>query len=116
MPSHTKFFAVLLVAVSCLPAFAQQPTRLSIDWSKTLRVSVTTPTLQVVVNPKLRPGEMVRKAAYEAFRDLNPEYARFVPWFPYPRMAVAEISAPTASGTSWEFGLIDPMTVDFLEA
>jgi hypothetical protein len=119
MPSHAKHLAIFLIAVSCLPAFAQQatrPTRLSIDWTKTLRISVSTPTLQVVVNPKLRPGEVVRTEAYRAFRDLDPEYARFVPWFPYPRLGVAELSAPTAAGTSWDFGLIDPPTVDFLEA
>jgi hypothetical protein len=119
MPSHAKHLAILLIAVSCLPAFAQQasrPTRLSVDWTKTLRISVSTPTIQVVVNPKLRPGEVVRTEAYKAFRNLDPEYARFVPWFPYPRMAVAELSAPTATGTSWDFGLIDPLTVDFLEA
>jgi hypothetical protein len=116
MSSRSKVFAILLVAVSYLPAFARQPTHLSIDWTKTLRVSVTTPTLQVVVNPKLRPGEVVRTEAYRAFRDLNPEYARFVPWFPYPRMAVAELSPPTAAQTYWDFKLIDPLTVDFLEA
>src|SRR5579863_7346374 len=119
MPSHAKYLAAFLIAVSCLPAFAQQTparTHLSIDWAKTLRTSVSTPTLQVVVNPKLRPGEIVRERAYAAVRDLNPQYARFVPWFPYPRMAVAELSAPTASGTSWDFGLVDPLTVDFLEA
>jgi hypothetical protein len=119
MSAYAKQLAILLIAVSCSPAFAQpatQPARLSIDWTKTLRVSVSTPTLQVVVNPKLRPGEVVRTEAYKALRALNPEYARFVPWFPYPRMGVAELSAPTATGTSWDFGLIDPLTVDFLEA
>ena len=119
MPGHAKRLAIFVIAVSCSPAFAQQaahPAQLSIDWTKTLRVSVSTPTLQVVVNPKLRPGEVVREQAYKALRDLNPEYARFVPWFPYPRMAVAELSAPTATETSWDFTLIDPLTVDFLDA
>lgn len=117
MRAHAKHLAILVIAISCTPSFAQgAAARLSIDWTKNLRVSVTTPTLQVVVNPKLRPGEVVREEAYKALRDLNPEYARFVPWFPYPRMAVAELSAPTATQTSWDFTLIDPLTVDFLEA
>jgi len=119
MPVRAKHFAILMIVASCLPALAQQasrPAHLSIDWTKTLRVSVSSPTLQVVVNPKLRPGEVVREQAYKALRDLNPEYARFVPWFPYPRMAVAELLAPTATQTFWDFTLIDPLTVDFLEA
>src|SRR3569623_707975 len=106
MPVRAKHFAILMIVASCLPALAQQasrPAHLPIDWTKTLRVSVSTPTLQVVVNPKLRPGEIVREQAYKALRDLNPEYARFVPWFPYPRMAVAELSAPTATQTFWDF-------------
>ena len=119
MPGYAKRFAIFAIAVSCSPAFAQlavRPPQLSIDWAKNLRVSVSTPTLQVVVNPKLLPGEVVREQAYKALRDLKPEYARFVPWFPYPRMAVAELSAPTATETTWDFTLIDPLTVDFLEA
>jgi len=115
MSACAKQLAIFLMAFSCSPAFAQ-PARLSIDWTKTLRVSVSTPTLQVVVNPKLRPGEVVRTEAYKALRALNPEYARFVPWFPYPRLGVAELSAPTATQTSWDFSLIDPLTIDFLKA
>jgi len=38
-----------------------------------------------------------------------------VPWFPYPKLAVAELEAPTATKTSWDFSLIDPMTLDFFE-
>jgi hypothetical protein len=100
------------------PAVAQQgaPQRLTIDWSKTLRVSVTTPTLQVVVNPKLQPGEIVRKEGYAAFQTLQLQYARYVPWFPYPRMAVPELSPPTATQTFWDFKLVDPPALDFLKA
>ena len=119
MLSSIKHIAAILLLASCLPASAQQttsPPRLSVDWSKTLRTSVSTPTLQVVVNPKLRPDEIVRKMAYASLRDLDPEYARYVPWFPYPRMAVAELQPPTADKTSWDFGLVDPPAVDFFEA
>jgi hypothetical protein len=41
---------------------------------------------------------------------------RYVPWLPYPRLAVAELEAPTKDKTSWDFSLIDPMTIDFLKA
>ena len=49
-------------------------------------------------------------------RDLGADYVRYVPWLPYPRLAVAELEAPTAQKTSWEFSAIDPMTKDFLAA
>jgi len=39
-----------------------------------------------------------------------------VPWLPYPRLGVAELEAPTAEKTSWDFSVIDPMTKDFMAA
>jgi hypothetical protein len=35
---------------------------------------------------------------------------------PYPKLAVAELEPPTQLKTSWDFTLIDPMTLDFLAA
>lgn len=87
-----------------------------IDWSRRLATSTTTPTLQVVVNSKLMPGQAVREGAYRAFRDLDCEYVRYVPWFPYPHMSVAELAPPTATTTSWDFTYADPPTLDFLDA
>ena len=95
---------------------AQQPPVLTIHWDKTTLVSVSTPTLQVVVNPPLRPGEPLSAAAYKAVKDLGADYVRYVPWLPYPKLAVAELEPPTAQKTSWDFSLIDPMTKDFLAA
>lgn len=111
-------FCTLFLCAAIMPATAQQkaPQRLSIDWTKTLRLSITTPTLQVVVNPKLQPGEVVRSEAYKALRDLNLQYARYVPWFPYPHMAVPELSPPGTTKTFWDFRLVDPPAVDFLQA
>jgi hypothetical protein len=53
---------------------------------------------------------------YAALHDLGAENVRYVPWFPYPKLVVAELQPPTAANTSWDFSLIDPMTIDFLEA
>jgi hypothetical protein len=93
-----------------------QDARLTIHWDKTIVVSKSTPTLQVVVNPPLRPGEALGKASYQALRDLGADYVRYVPWLPYPRLGVAELEPPTANKTSWDFSVIDPMTRDFLDA
>jgi hypothetical protein len=95
---------------------AQQALQVTIDWDKTTVVSRSTPTLQVVVNPRLRHGEPLSIASYKAVKDLGADYVRYVPWLPYPRLAVAELDAPTPQKTSWDFSLIDPMTKDFLNA
>ncbi len=41
---------------------------------------------------------------------------RYVPWLPYPKLGVAELQPPSNGKTSWDFSLIDPMTIDFLNA
>jgi hypothetical protein len=103
-----------LLAASTAPA--QQLPPLTIHWDKVTLVSKTTPTLQVVVNPPLRPGQPQGTAAYKALKGLGADYVRYVPWLPYPRLAVAELEPPTPQKTSWDFSLIDPMTRDFLAA
>ncbi|HEY5906800.1 MAG TPA: glycosyl hydrolase family 39, partial [Vicinamibacteria bacterium] len=117
--SHRPQWIALVLFGSMLigPALAQDQTpRLTVDWGKVVGVSKTTPTLQVVVNPPLRRGTPVHDNAFQALRDLQAEYVRYVPWLPYPRLGVAELEPPRDGKTSWDFSLIDPMTVDFLEA
>ncbi len=111
----------LLILVSACTAGvavlnAQQPLQVGIHWDKVTAVSKTTPTLQVVVNPPLRHGEPLSAGAYKAVKELGADYVRYVPWLPYPRLAVAELEPPTTQKTSWDFSLIDPMTKDFLAA
>jgi hypothetical protein len=102
--------------LSGLLAAADAPPAVNISWDVVSRVSRTTATLQVVVNPPLRRGSKIHDRVFEALRDLGPDYARYVPWLPYPRLAVAELQPPAGGKTSWDFSVIDPMTVDFLEA
>jgi hypothetical protein len=90
--------------------------QVTIDWTKTILVSRSTPTLQVVVNPPLRRGSSIHDTVFAALRDLGADNVRYVPWLPYPRLAVSELEPPTATRTSWDFSLIDPMTLDFLDA
>jgi hypothetical protein len=98
-------------------ALAAQPLpAIRVDWSHAVRISQSTPTLQVVVNPMLRPGAKLHDGAFAALKALGANYVRFVPWLPYPRLAVAELKAPTATRTYWDFADIDPITKDFLAA
>lgn len=90
---------------------AQTTPVLDIQWDAVSQVSKTTATLQVVVSPPLRRGSAIHDSAFRALRDLGADYVRYVPWLPYPKLAVAEL-APGA----WDTSLIDPMTVDFLKA
>jgi hypothetical protein len=118
---NMRSFARLSIASLALIATAsmlhgQQLLQLTIDWNKTTAVSKSTPTLQVVVNPPLRPGEPLGAASYRAVKELGADYVRYVPWLPYPRLAVAELEPPTPQKTSWDFSLIDPMTRAFLDA
>src|SRR5882762_10360482 len=103
------------IAVASSPA-AEPVGKVTATWDKVTRVSQTTPTLQVVVNPPLRRGTPVHDNTFKALRDLQADYVRYVPWLPYPKLGVAELEPPKDGKTSWDFSLIDPMTIDFLEA
>jgi hypothetical protein len=122
MLHRTRLLGILLLALARplpaadLSAAAADVPQVTIDWTKTLRISRSTPTLQVVVNPPLRRGSAIHDPVFAALRELGADNVRYVPWFPYPRLAVAELQPPTATNTSWDFSLIDPLTVDFLEA
>lgn len=103
----------------CIGTKAQTPARpapnaISVDWNQTERISKSTPTLQVVVNPMLNPGSPIHDGAFSALKSLGADYVRYVPWLPYPQMAVAELQPPTDDHTTWDFSHIDPITKDFL--
>jgi hypothetical protein len=103
-----------LLAVSS--ALAQTPHRVVVNWGQVEQVSKTTPTLQVVVNPPLRRGSPIHNRVFEALHNLGADYVRYVPWLPYPKLAVAELEPPANGKTSWDFSLIDPMMEDFMNA
>jgi hypothetical protein len=112
-------FTLILCCFS-LATFAQQaspvPNKITVTWEKTIIVSRSTPTFQVVVNPMLRAGSPIHDSAFAAIKALHPDFIRYVPWLSYPKLGVAELEPPTLETTSWDFSLIDPMTHDFLEA
>jgi hypothetical protein len=123
MPTHTlssqRHALLLLLFALVWPAAAtpqDQPLKVSVDWNDAVRTSKTTTTLQVVVNPPLRPGSPIHDPAWQSLRALQADYVRFVPWLPYPRLAVAELEPPTAQHASWDFSLIDPLVADFFTA
>jgi hypothetical protein len=108
--------AALGIASLSVTLYGQTAPSVTINWDKTTVISRSTPTLQVVVNPPLRPGNPLSAASYKAVKELGADYVRYVPWLPYPRLGVAELEAPTPQKASWDFSLIDPVTKGFLDA
>ncbi len=51
-----KSFSLLTLSALAVSSFGQKVT---VSWDKVQGVSKTTPTLQVVVNPPLRPGSAI---------------------------------------------------------
>jgi hypothetical protein len=114
--TRTCSWSCILLVVCVFASSTGAQVKLEVKWDKVEQTSKTSPTLQVVVNPPLRHGTVVSTNAYRAVRELGADYVRYVPWLPYPKLAVAELEPPANDKTSWDFSLIDPMTIDFLEA
>lgn len=115
--THYIIHLIVMSAVACLPAkqlYAQK--KVAISWDKTISVSKTTPTLQVVYNPMLRANSPIHKGTFEALKNMGADYVRYVPWFPYPKAAVVELTAPAKEQTHWDFTYADPVMQDLMEA
>ena len=109
MISITKLpFAVVLLSREAQLSLATSssipsPTH-TIDWNNITAISNTTATLQVVANPILnRKISPIAGALFQKLQELQADLVRYVPWFPYPQYAVAELDPPTATRSSWHF-------------
>lgn len=111
---------ITFTVVSCL--FTSQlnsqnnSNSVTINWDDVVTTSKTTPTLQLVENPMVRKGSPIHDATFKALKDLGADYVRYVPWFPYPKMAVAELKAPANGKTYWDFTLLDSTMNYVMEA
>lgn len=106
----------VLFAVSLFPMYSDAQNTVTVEWDKILLTSKTTPTLQLVENPMVRPGSPIHKNVFKALKDLQADYVRYVPWFPYPKMAVAELAPPTKTNTFWDFTYLDSTMQAVMEA
>jgi len=100
-------FVVTLTSFLICGKLSAQKDSLVIDWNKITGISKTTATLQVVENPKVRPSSPIHANTFRALKELGADYVRYVPWFPYPKMAVAELRRPTKDSTFWDFTYLD---------
>ena len=98
-----RFLVLNIIAFSFWGNLYSQEDSLKVDWNNIVSISKTTATLQVVENPMVRPGSPIHGSTFKALKELGADYVRYVPWFPYPKMAVAELKPPTKDSTFWDF-------------
>lgn len=87
-----------------------------VNWDHVIRESKTNATLQAVVTPLMGPDSPWHDQVWSALRNMDARFVRYVPWLPYPKLAVAELQPPANGKTSWNFSLIDPYTDAFFAA
>ena len=98
-------------------AFAPAPQTVAVEVSsQVMGTSKTVLTVQVCPEPPMTRGGPIHDQAHAALRDLKMSYARLQPWFPYPKLGIAELEAPRGGETFWDFSLVDPIVLDFYVA
>jgi hypothetical protein len=110
--SIRSLFSILALTAA---ATAQTPV-VDVDWTQLGAPTRTAITLQVVENPPLTRTSPIHHAAWQALEDLYTQKTRLALWYPYPRLAVAELKPPAAQETFWDFTQIDPIVEDFFAA
>jgi len=90
--------------------------KVTAKWDKVEQVSRTVPTYQIVESARLRSRSPIHDRVYRNLRDLGAEYGRFQAWYPFPKLAVAELEPPRDGKSYWDFSNMDSIVVDFLEA
>ncbi|CAM4854706.1 unnamed protein product [Rotaria socialis] len=72
------------------------PILIEVSWTTQDYDLHTVPALQVVANPLLaRQFSPIYKEIFANLKQLNAEYTRYAAWFPYPKLAVAELDPPS---------------------
>ena len=111
-----KFVMVQTAALLFYSGLLAQNKMNAINWNNIASVSKTTATLQLVENPMVRNSSPIHQATFKALKELGADYVRYVPWFPYPKMAVAALKAPSGDKTFWDFTYTDSTMQAFMDA
>src|SRR5690242_8055823 len=85
---------LLLLTSNAPMAGADGAIAIAPDWTRITGISRTEVSIQVCVEPPMRRGSPIHDQLFAALRNLKANYARFQPWRPYPKLAVAELYAP----------------------
>ncbi|HEX4006196.1 MAG TPA: hypothetical protein VHX60_08480 [Acidobacteriaceae bacterium] len=105
--------AALFVAQAFAAPDANDTAGVSAQWRKVERKSKTTPTTQILAHAYTLRNDPMHDPEFAALRDLGTNDTRLQLWFSVTRQAVAELKAPTATETSWDFTWIDPLVEDY---
>ncbi len=122
IPALALFMKALLassmpfLSMAALASNAEARIKISPDWDKIVGVSKANVSIQVCPEPPMRRGYPIHDQLFRALHDLGADYARLQPWFPYPKMTVAELRPPENGKTFWDFTLMDQITEDFMLA
>uniref|UniRef100_A0A6B2L0Y4 SUEL-type lectin domain-containing protein n=1 Tax=Arcella intermedia TaxID=1963864 RepID=A0A6B2L0Y4_9EUKA len=65
------------------------------------------------MDPDVSP---VADRIFDLLAQLGADYVRYVPWFPYPKVGVAELDPPSGGAASWDFADIEPQLRRFMRA
>jgi len=90
------------------------PIKVALDWNKVIATSKSNIAIQDCPEPPLYRGQPIHDKIYKALHDLNADYSRIQPWFPYPKLAVAELRHPDQTTTYWDLNLMDTIVEDFM--
>jgi len=90
--------------------------RIQVDWNKIIRVSESTPTLQIVPNPSHQRNSPLHDPLWNALSDLEADFVRYSPWGEYLNLKIAELEPPSRDRASWDFSALDPIFIDFMNA
>lgn len=111
---------ILLFVIGPWPSFAapvaESDIKLVLHWDKVVAISKSNIAIQDCPEPPLYRGQPIHDKLYKALHDLNADYSRIQPWFPYPKLAVAELRPPDKNQTYWDFNLMDDVVDDFMKA
>ena len=113
------YLFALVFSFTALPALRAQDKAITVQahWDKVLRVSKTVPTFLLGAGPADWPGSPLHDKVFQAMKDLGADEVRYAGGgYVYPFYGVAEMAAPTATTTSWDFSRLDPLTEDVMNA
>lgn len=91
--------------------------RVSVQWAQESAASKSeVSSVTLIPYPLIRKGRPLHEPVMAAIKSLNARYDRLLPFCTHPRLSTAALHPPTKDRTFWDFSLIDPQVIAFLEA
>ena len=112
--NNMLWLLALFISTSAVTVRADStPLQVDVHWDKETSVSKLHGAVQFGPEPE---GTPMHRQIMNSLRDLQADFVRYVPWYPDPKSAVAQLYPPENGSTSWDFSLLDPPLEEFLDA